>query len=242
MLSSLSARIEQAHGRLNTHLAAHSGYVAWSGGRDSTAVVDLARQLDPRIAVVWFDSGLELPDTAGYLQRLAEEWNLNFHVYRAEPDALSVLAATGAWDHAAPFTVGPDDLHDTLITAPSQRAHREFGPGEISGLRAEESVGRRALLAAGDGQYSRRDGSHVCAPIWPWDARTVRGYLAYRGVPEHPAYDKFACVGAPERARRVGLAVDGNNPDHGRFGYLRLAYPDLWSQLVDVLPRLREWR
>lgn len=47
--------------RIAEHLDNHDGFVPWSGGKDSTVVVDLTRQVDPNVPVVFFDSGLEFP-------------------------------------------------------------------------------------------------------------------------------------------------------------------------------------
>lgn len=228
--------------RIAAHLQRARGYVAWSGGRDSTAVVALARQADPDVPVVFFDSGLELPDTLPYLTSLAEKWGLNFHRIAAVPTALDVLKQTGLWDHSAMYNPDVPDLHRVLITGPSDRAHTQFGPGEITGMRVEESVGRRALLAPQAGEYTRKDGSVCLAPLWAWNQADVQTLLTRFGIPEHPAYARFQALGAPLRAQRVGLAVDGNNPDWGRYTWLRLAYPDLWAELVEALPRLGEWR
>lgn len=241
-LPSFHQRKRRAVEQIERHLADVNGYVAWSGGRDSTAVLLLAHQVSADVPVVWFDSGLEYPETRAYISQVADRLSLNLTVLKAEPDALTVLRESGAWDHAAPFTDQATDLHHTLITAPSTTAHLLFGPGELSGLRAEESVGRRALLARDNGQYRRVDGSVVCAPLWAWAGADVRSVLAGAHLPENPVYAKLALLGAPERAQRVGLVVDGNNPDHGRYTYLRNGWPSLWADLVHVLPRLNEWR
>ena len=49
--------------RIAEHLDEHDGFVSWSGGKDSTVVVDLARQVDPHVPIVFFDSGLQFPET-----------------------------------------------------------------------------------------------------------------------------------------------------------------------------------
>lgn len=242
-LPSFQRRKEATQGRIQDHLSAVGGYVAWSGGRDSTAAVIMANRVSPGIPVVWFDSGLEFPETREYIHSVAALLGLNLTVIASEPDALTVLKQSGAWDHAAVLADQPSqDLHEVLIAAPSARAHRLFGIGEISGLRAEESLGRRALLAKGNGVYARANGGVVFAPIWSWSATDVRACLADAGLPENPVYRKLALLGAPERAQRVGLVVDGNNPDHGRYTYLRNGWPALWNELVLALPRLNEWR
>lgn len=247
-LSSVSAALPSTHSiidrqaaLIDEHLERHAGYLAWSGGRDSTAVLALARLVRPDVPVVWFDSGLEFPETRIYIQQLAESLSLNLDIIPSTPDALTVLQESGYWDHATRFGNG-DDLHNVLITEPARLAHERWGRGELTGLRADESVGRRILLSSDEGHYTRSDGTIVFAPLWAYTAMRVRGTLKALGVPENPVYSKLASLGAPERAQRVGLVVDGNNAENGRYTYLRNGWPELWEQLVQSLPRLNEWR
>jgi phosphoadenosine phosphosulfate reductase len=240
-LPSRRRRGDMALSRVSEHLDHHGGFVTWSGGQDSTVVVDLANRARPGVPVIWYDSGLEFPETHTYIRQLADQLNLNLHIIPAEPDALTVLTQTGSWDHAAAHQPGTS-LHQALITGPAALAHTRFGMGELTGLRAAESAGRRILLGRGDGFYTRVDGTQVLAPIWAWSGMDVLGYLAERGLPRNPVYARLISVGAPERARRVGLVVDGNNPENGRYTYLRAGWPELWTRLTDALPRLNEWR
>lgn len=244
LLPSGIRRAEQSARMLAAHLAAHPGYVAWSGGRDSTCAVVLATRIAPAIPVVWFDSGLEYPENRAYMHQLARDLRLNFHALPARPTALELLAQTGAWDHAAPFhePTRSAAFHDALIRTPAAHAHAQFGNGEVLGLRAGESVGRRLLLASGHGTFTRADGTVACAPLWRWTTRNVTGFLHREGVPENPVYARLRALGAPEHAQRVGLVIDGNAAEHGRYAWLRAGWPDLWQQACDVLPRLREWR
>lgn len=241
-LLSNKVRVEKILEPLKQHLKDNKGYIAWSGGKDSTVVVHLANLVSPGIPVVWFDSGLEFPDTQPYIQGLTNELNINLHIIKSIPDALTILKETGTWNHESIVDLTVKNLHEVLITTPSTKAHKLFGPGEVNGLRAEESVGRRALLAKNEGRYTRKDGSVVYCPIWSWSNSQVSSYLSSQNISLNPVYANLAKVGAPERAQRVGLTVDGNNPDFGRYTYLRLAYPDLWATLCDTLPRLKEWR
>ena len=62
--------------RIGEHID-RGGFVSFSGGKDSTVVVDLARRVDPDVPVVWFDSGMEFPETRDYVETLARRWDLN---------------------------------------------------------------------------------------------------------------------------------------------------------------------
>jgi phosphoadenosine phosphosulfate reductase len=239
----VAARAAAAVEAIAAHLAAHHGYVAWSGGKDSTALVALTRQVDPEVPVCFFDSGLEFPETRAYITDLASRWRLNLHPIPATPDALSVLIASGRWNHDAPTPIGPvPDLHEALIVRPSQVAHDRYGPGELWGLRAGESRTRRVALGRAGGAITRRDGTVACGPLWRWRTEDVWAELARRGIPENPVYSKLRRLGADQRSLRVGLVVDGNGLEHGRVTWLRRGWPELYARLEAVLPRLREWR
>ena len=185
-LPSAQARFSSARRATQSHLDHHGGYVSWSGGKDSTVVVDLARRAQPDVPVVWFDSGLEFPDTHTYIHQLAGEWNLNLHIIKADPDALSVMEQSGAWNHDAAPDWSTPDLHETLVTVPARTARARFGSAEVWGLRASESVARRALLTPGDGVFTRTDGTVTFSPVWAWRDLDVTGYLAAHGDCREP--------------------------------------------------------
>lgn len=147
-----AAAVDALRVRISEHLARHDGYVAFSGGKDSLVVLDLVRSVEPDVPVVFFDSGLEYPETYRYLDDLAAAWDLDLHVVASDPPLLDALVASGQWNHGA-AALDPDavtaDLHRLLIGDPAARAHARFGPGELWGVRADESRGRRML-------YTRR--------------------------------------------------------------------------------------
>jgi len=60
--------------RIESHLAGHDGYLAFSGGKDSLVILDRARRVAPEVPVVFFDSGLDYPETYDYLTELAQAW------------------------------------------------------------------------------------------------------------------------------------------------------------------------
>ena len=184
--------------RIGEHLDEHDGFVSWSGGKDSTVVVDLARQVDPHIPVVFFDSGLQFPETIQYLEDLSDAWRLNYHVIAADPDLLTVLIAGGGFSHEAPDRRLRGQLADIMITGPANEAHSRYGRGSLWGVRAEESHGRRMLYrrslatetraqqqrspedvrAQAGGVLRRADGTVTYGPIWDWQRTHVFEYLA----------------------------------------------------------------
>lgn len=253
--------------RIETHLERHDGYLALSGGKDSVVVAHLARQVDPNVPMVWFDSGLEFPEHRDYLHQLADTWNLNLDIIKAQPTALEILIACGAWSHHGARATVPD-LRATLIDTPSTIAHERYGPGELWGVRAAESQGRRQMYAtqlrreltarcAGccptaaaptseqrarhGGTISRQDRTTAYGPIWDWSTDKVWEYLAAHNVPENPVYARLRALGAPEHALRISTVITATGLESGRITWLRRGWPQLYADLLTDLPRLAEF-
>lgn len=247
--------------RIAGHVDSHDGFVSWSGGKDSTVVVDLARQVDPNIPVVHFDSGLQFPETFRYIEELAQRWRLNLTVIAAEPDLLTLLIAGGGFDHQAPDRVLRGSLADIMITAPAKAAHSRFGRGSMWGVRSSESPGRRMLYrsrlsrettahqeysrekvrAQFGGVVRRNDGTVTFGPIWDWQRGHVFEYLAGREIPANPIYAKLAELGMPAHQIRVDSIIDAALLSNGHVSWLAKGWPTLFDRLATALPRLTEW-
>lgn len=247
--------------RIERHLDECGGFISWSGGKDSTVVVDLARRVDRNVPVVIFDSGLMFPETIAYIRQLATQWQLNVHRIPAEPDLLTVLVAGGGFDHDAPDQDFRGRIGDILIAEPARRAHEMFGRGSMWGVRAEEAPGRRhlyrtALAAAArrhpaldrkqlradhGGTVERLDGTITYGPIWDWGRGDVFAYLHARDITPNPLYAKLAAAGAPPERIRVDSILDAGHLAHGEMAWLQKGWPNMFDQLASVLPRLREW-
>ena len=147
-----------------------TAYVAVSGGKDSTVCLHLARQVNPDVKAVFFDSGLEFPQTLTYLDRLTAAWEVELVTYPAEPSALDVMEANGTWEHGVPKNM-KDDLHEACILRPLGRAQKDFGRASIYGLRADESKTRLFMLSKTQGHVKKHDRSgrleqEYLAPVW----------------------------------------------------------------------------
>lgn len=237
--------------RIESFLSRTEGYVAWSGGKDSTATVMLARRVDPDIPVVFFNSGFEFPETLTYIQETVKKYNLNFHEVETVPSALDFLISTRLWEHESLAShegepqMRQSSMHRILIDAPSEKAHDRFGAGEMLGLRAGESAGRRIQLAKTKGEYVKKlSGGRtvsVCCPVWDWSDEHVRSFLHEDGIVENPIYEKLSHLGVPASQQRAGLILDGNGLEFGRAAWLKQGWPALWETLLECLPMLSEW-
>lgn len=54
--------------------------IAWSGGKDSTALLHMALKLKPNIDVVWVNTGVEFPECVHFISELKTIWNINLHI------------------------------------------------------------------------------------------------------------------------------------------------------------------
>lgn len=242
-MPSVRSRFAVAEARCAEHINDHGGYVAWSGGKDSTVVAAMATAVRPDIPVVFYHSGLEYPENVDYMTGLAEQRGWNFHTIHANPTALDIMASTGGWDHDAPVAPPIADLHDALITRPAAEAADRFGNAHLWGLRADESAGRRALLSRRDGTIVRaKTGQHVTSPIWTWNDLAVWAYLHANDIPMNPVYTRLEALGANDKDLRVGLAFDANNLANGRVTWLRHGWPALYDEICAALPRVKELR
>lgn len=249
--------------RVAAHLNVEDGFVAWSGGKDSTVVVDLARRADPDVPVVFYDSGLEYPETLDYISELTRRWDLNLSIIKTQPDLLTALVAVGDFTTTTPTRQWRRSLRQTLIGDPAARAHDLFGPGSLWGVRAGESSGRRHLYAthlsrevrdrchtccadtttarvAHGGMVRRADGTTTFGPIWNWTATDVLGYLAAHDIPLNPVYNILAAAGLPAEHARVDAIIDPAHLHSGQITRLQYGWPTLYDRLVTALPRLAE--
>lgn len=247
--------------RIDAHLDQHQGYVAFSGGKDSEVALHLALKADPSVPVVFFDNGLEFPETYHFLEQIQAHLGFQLHVIRPRISLLEILIESGAWDHRAP-TGSASSTHDQLVAEPAAVAHQEYGPGEIWGVRAEEARGRAAAYANAlreaacehdppctgtvrrrhhGGVISRVDGTTAFGPVWDWKTPDIWGYLEANQLPVNPVYAKLRRLGADESTLRVASMIGGNRLEDGRALWLRRGWPDLFEELATLLPRLREW-
>lgn len=217
---------------------APDAYVAWSAGKDSTALVHLVCVecgVPARAMAVKDD--LDFPGEEDYLREHAARWGVVLDVVRP-PFSLQAWLAGHAHELEA-----DEDLH-SRSAAFSQAAfydvvaayrERAGTPGVYLGLRAEESRGRAMNRATHGTLYQKRDGERVCTPLADWRGIDVYAYLLSRSVDMLPVY---RCVRFHERPDRVRKSwwLPGASTRHGGMVWLRAYYPSLYRRLCELLP------
>lgn len=207
--------------------------VSFSGGKDSTVLLDLVRRVVPSAPAVWFDSGAELTGTAD----LAAYYGADRIV--AVRSLLDMARYCGWWGYPAPVDrAATFDVLETIVYEPAARAADRYGLTVMClGLRATESAGRRLNAATrGVSYHDAGTGRDHCCPLAWWTDADVWAYLASREIRYHPAYDAYARMGLPRRQWRVSPTIGGKGTTRGRVAVLKQIDPALWNRLAAEFP------
>lgn len=240
-LTSVRQRWQASRDWLTRNLGTDDGWVAWSGGKDSTVVAHLAHQHRPGIPIVHLSSGLDFPEVLDYIARTAAMHGWNLHTF-STGNALTEMIANASWDWQAHRQDTPDTNRywTHLMVGPASAAHAKFGPNMLWGLRADESHGRHMNLVTTGGVRHRTDLTTTLAPIWWWSRRDCMAYHHAHNLEICPIYARLTELGVPTEAQRVDVIVASTGAHFGRLAWLKRGWPDLFAQLEQHLPRMRE--
>lgn len=96
---SLEQKIDHSLGTIEQFVERVGGvdkvYVAFSGGKDSTVLLDLVRKLYPDVLAVFWNTGNELPDTIEFVKKLQNTEGYNVQIIRPEITPREVWAKHG---------------------------------------------------------------------------------------------------------------------------------------------------
>lgn len=158
-------------------------FVSTSFGPFSAVTLHLATQANPRIPVIWIDTGYGTPATYRYAEEVMAKLGLRIHQVRprrsrAHREAVDgPLPEVGDPRHKA-FT------HEVKIE-PFDRAVQEIGGKVwIAGIRADETPERAATQPV----VQQPDGIIKVAPVLHWTPRQMLEYLKRHGLPNNFDY------------------------------------------------------
>jgi sulfate adenylyltransferase subunit 2 len=178
----------------------------WSMGKDSTAMLALARKAffgKVPFPVIHIDNGIDFKETYEFRKKLAEEWGLELIVAKSEvKDDLSGIKCCGSNKTDALKRVMDERGFDALIVSIRRDEH---------GIRAKERY-----FSPRDKEFkwnykdqppeiwnytSKFEGSHVRVhPLLDWNEIDIWRYLKQEDVPLNPLY--FSRAG--KRYRSLG--------------------------------------
>jgi len=172
--------------------------VACSFGACSVAVLNMARDLNPGIKVVFQNTGVQYAETYAYRDSLIEEWDLNPQYIETKPikSFWRCLREYGfpLESRSAKGSPGKPKCCVWCKEKPFRVAQKEHGIEAIlTGLRASESRARMF----GIGQFGQFYLNKKFGKVWKfhpiafWSHHDVRRYFSGVQIPANPAYEKY---------------------------------------------------
>ena len=148
--------------------------VSWSGGKDSTAVLFMARKFNVNIPVIVTDTYCLFEETYAYIEKMAKLYSLNLHYARAPKnrakDLLGNREQCCTYHKTKPFLGKVKELNLDAV---------------IVGIRRDEHPSRSK-----EKHFSRRKDHWRVHPILDWSERDVWNFLNSNKIPMNPLYKK----------------------------------------------------
>jgi len=214
----------------------HRAYVAWSGGKDSTALAHLVHSIAPEVEMVSQVDDLDFPDKLPYMERVAKQFSFKWRVLRPEFSVLEYMRKHGIGIER--ICAQTHQLTKDAFLKLFERYRAENGKDMVFlGLRAEESPHRRRNRACRGLLYQHKDGLWVATPIADWRVWDVFAYHVINDIPIRPLYLK----GDPEKVRSGWVVPPEGAAAHGGVQWLRQHYPEVYAKLAREFPELRRF-
>jgi phosphoadenosine phosphosulfate reductase len=177
-------------------------------------VLHLARRLEPRIPVLFLETGYHFAATYSYRDRMAAEWDLNL---------INLSAALSVRDQESQFGVlnqtDPSRCCAIRKVEPLMAALDHYDVW-LTGLRREQSPTRASLAEV---EPQRLPSGHLIRKVNPlaaWKWTEVWSYLAVHEIPYLPLYDEgYTSIGCEPCTAKP---FDAANPRSGRWGGRKL--------------------
>lgn len=189
--------------------------VGWTGGKDSTVVLALWRDVlrkgvpDATLLALNLDTGCKFAEVLAFRDKLAREWGVELHVARPEVDLARY-----------PLAVDPVACCGDLKIRPLNEAVARFKiPALLTGVRADENPDRAGR------PWLEDHGDHVRAlPILEWTELDIWTFMVREKIPWCTLYDhgyrSLGCVPCTVRSAR-GERSGRDSAKEERMGQLR---------------------
>jgi len=199
-------------------------YIAFSGGKDSTCVLNLVREQRPETIAVHFDADCNFPEVDIAVNNMP-----NCLIRKSDEPYLETLSRFNFGEDEGDFTM------KSTVWNPIKRLISEFNfDGVCYGLRAAESHGRRMNAKRGAVFQYKRDDLWACQPIVKWNYNDVWAYIVSSNLNYCGTYDKMWDM--PEDDQRVSYWAGETKRTYGRWAWLKRNYPDLFNLLRAKFP------
>ncbi len=184
-----------------------------SFGIQAAVMLHLVTQVDPKVPVVFVDTGYLFPETYRFAEELTARLGLDLRVYNPLMTPARQEAIHGKlWEQGVE---GLEKYGRINKVEPMNRALIELGASVwMTGLRRDHAATRGDLSV-----LKRQNRVLKVHPIIDWSDRDVYQYLQKHELPYHPLWEEgYISVGDVHSTTRF---ADGMKPEDTRFGGLK---------------------
>ena len=208
--SQAKTALDQVRTALSREIKAkHNACLTCSFQAEDVLLAKLAIEFDPKIPVLFLDTGYHFKETYEYRDRIAAEWNLNLINLLPEKSVAEQEA-----EHGILYQTSPDQCCKLRKVEPLFRALAGYRVW-VTGLRREQAKSRAALEEAA--MFALPGGQEILklAPLAAWTTRDVWYACAELAIPLLPLYEKgYSSIGCEPC---TSLPLDPDDPRSGRW-------------------------
>lgn len=158
--------------------------IAFSGGKDSTAILHLIRSVNPDIPAVFCNTGVEARETIEYCKTID-------NMTEMRPEGITFWDCVKKYGYPGSKAKHKDQCCKYLKEKPAKLYYKENKTDLVFlGLTIRESHNRAMLIAhRGHTQYVKTWGLWKCYPIYNWKVEEVWQYIKDNNIPYNKGYD-----------------------------------------------------
>ncbi len=186
-----------------------------SFGGQSAALIHMALQIDPKIPILFLDTGFLFKETLAFVETLKKQFNLNLRTFRASPDQMKVTKKNLESRPGLPpeaSAKGGICCDDTKVALMEKSL--EGLDCWIAGLRRSQGATRKDIRIV-----EKYDSGLVKVhPLANWSGKQIYSYMKEHGLPFHPLWEKgYTSIGCEPC---TSLPTAGEGERSGRWAGL----------------------
>lgn len=212
-------KLKFAQSMVGKFLSGNKAYVAFSGGKDSTVVLDLARHKDKNILAVFGDDEWILPETARIIKKTS-----------------NVLKVKSSGKHTEWF----ESYKDSGVKDIPKYMKKLGYNACLLGLRADENAYRKKYLKLYGLVYASKR-QKQCNPLAWWTVRDIWAYIFSKGIAYNNAYKILTQLNVEFHRQRIGPFANEKVLQYGQLSILRRGWPALFAKFADKYPEARNY-
>lgn len=193
-----------------------TAYIAFSGGKDSVALLDVCHRVLPlSVPVIFSDTDMELPDTYKVWEKIQKHYpGRKFYKAAAESSALENWRRFAPPSRTIRWCCSVHKSTPALMYLKSKLHKTSIKVMAFVGVRGDESISRSFYEDSNDG--AKNASQLNCMPILDWGAHELWLYIFANNLLLNCAYRKgltrVGCIMCPESAEKYEWFVDKAYP------------------------------